>query len=111
MFVGVSRAALEAMSCEVPVILAGNKDYEQGFMGVFDENKKEQAISTNFYCRDCVETTEKALLEDILRVYSMSEKEKNKLGKYGRNVINEYYSIKKMADDAEKIYFSKKGNN
>ena len=39
-FVGVSRSALEAMSCEVPVILAGNKDYGQGFIGIFEENKK-----------------------------------------------------------------------
>ena len=104
LFIGVSRAALEAMSCELPVILAGNKDYEQGFMGIFNENKKEQAISTNFCCRNCDETTEEKLLKDIMKIYNMEEMEKNRLGEYGRNIVKEYYSIEKMTDDAEKIY-------
>lgn len=104
LFVGVSRAALEAMSCELPVILAGNKEYGQGFIGIFDENKKEQAIATNFCCRDCTEVTERKLLEYILKVYHMSKDEKIKLGEYGRSIVKKYYSIEKMAEDAENMY-------
>lgn len=104
LFVGVSRAALEAMSCKLPVILAGNIDYGQGFMGIFDESKKKQAIDTNFCCRNCTETTEKLLFDDILKVYNMTEFERGKLGEYGRNLVKEYYSIEKMADDAENMY-------
>lgn len=103
-FVGVSRAALEAMSCEMPVILAGNKDYGQGQIGLFDETRKEQAISTNFCCRGCEDTTEDKLLRDIIKVYSMSEAEVMELGKYGRNIVIENYSVEKMADDALKLY-------
>ena len=103
-FVGVSRAALEAMSCELPVILAGNKDYAQGFMGIFDENKKEQAISTNFCCRNCTETKGNLLLGDIIKVYNMNDQKRDDLGKYGRNIVKEYYSIEKMTDDAENMY-------
>lgn len=106
LFVGVSRAALEAMSCELPVILAGNKDYGQGFIGIFDESKANQAINTNFCCRGCQEVTEKLLFDSIMRIYSMEEGEKAKLGKYGRSIVKEYYSIEKMTDDAEKMYLS-----
>ena len=47
LFVGVSRTALEAMSCEKPVILAGNA----GYMGLFCHEKLEEAKSDNFCCR------------------------------------------------------------
>lgn len=106
LFVGVSRAALEAMSCELPVILAGNKNYGQGFLGIFDEKIKEKAVETNFCCRDCEEVTYELLKEEILKVYAMSKDERNKLGEYGRNIVKEYYSIHKMTDDAENMYKS-----
>lgn len=103
-FVGVSRAALEAMSCEIPVILAGNKEYGQGQIGIFDKSKKEQAVSTNFCCRGCEEVTKESLLRDIIKVNCMSEDELEELGKYGRSVVTENYSVQKMADDALKLY-------
>ena len=45
-FVGVSRAALEAMSCRIPTVLAG----AQGFLGIFDDSEEmlRRAQSTNF---------------------------------------------------------------
>jgi len=103
-FIGVSRSALEAMSCELPVILAGNKDYMQGYMGIFDETQKEKAIATNFCCRECQDVTEEQLINDILKVYDMNIELRKELGKYGRKVVKEYYSIEKMTNDTEKMY-------
>lgn len=104
LFIGVSRAALEAMACELPVILAGNEAYGQGKIGIFTEEKLQEAIETNFCCRGCPEVTKESLEKDILEVYQMHEEKRKILGRYGRNVVEKYYSTKKMADDAEKMY-------
>lgn len=66
-FVGVSRAALEAMAAELPVVLVGNPAYNQGYQGVFDESQLEKAKLTNFTCRDMKEIDKTELLEDIVK--------------------------------------------
>ena len=48
-FVGVSRAALEAMAAAKPVIIAGN----EGYIGLFKKEKLELAQENNFCCRGC----------------------------------------------------------
>ena len=97
-FIGVSRSALEAMACEVPVIVAGN----EGYIGIFDESKLQVGIDTNFCCRGLEMSTEKTLKDDVVKL--MNEKDKTKYGIYGRNTVQKYYSIKRMADDCEKAY-------
>ena len=47
LFVGVSRAALEAMSAGKPVIVAGN----EGYQGLFGPDKLAEAQAGNFCCR------------------------------------------------------------
>lgn len=98
MFIGVSRSALEAMACEMPVIVAGN----EGYIGIFDESKLNVGIETNFCCRGLEMPSEEILKKDVLIL--MNEKDKEKYGDYGRKIVQEYYSIKKMADDCEKAY-------
>lgn len=97
-FVGVSRSALEAMACEQPVIIAGN----EGYLGIFDEEKLAKGIETNFCCRGLAMSTEELLMRDIVAL--MASKEKEVYGKYNREVVEKYYSIKKMTDDCEKAY-------
>ena len=97
-FIGVSRAALEAMACEQPVIVAGN----EGYLGIFDESKLEKGIETNFCCRGLEMSTEELLEKDILKL--MSEKEKEKYGRYNRDIVKKYYSVEKITDDCEKSY-------
>ncbi len=97
-FIGVSRSALEAMACEMPVIVAGN----EGYIGIFDESKLDVGIETNFCCRGLEMPNEEILQKDILTL--MNEENKIEYGKYGRETVQEYYSIKKMADDCEKAY-------
>ena len=99
-FVGVSRAALEAMAAEKPCIIAGN----EGYIGIFGEDKLEVSRLTNFCCRGCEETTADRLKEDVLSLYKAENKET--LGKYGKEIVEKYYSVETMADDAMKMYVS-----
>ncbi|MBO5135961.1 MAG: polysaccharide pyruvyl transferase CsaB [Clostridia bacterium] len=99
-FVGVSRAALEAMAAEKPCIIAGN----EGYIGIFDEDKLEISRLTNFCCRGCEETTAEKLKEDVINLLKNEDKEA--LGRYGKAVVEKYYSIETMADDALKMYVS-----
>lgn len=100
LFVGVSRAALEAMACEKPTIVAGN----EGYIGLFDKDKLETGISTNFCCRGCKAPDETELIQDIANFFGLCDEEWDRLGKYSRNTVIENYSVKRMADDAEKVY-------
>ncbi len=100
LFVGVSRAALEAMASEKPCIIAGN----EGYIGLFDEDKLKTALETNFCCRGCDESKTEVLTQDIANFFGMWEEDIARISKYSRNVVLEYYSVSKMADDAEKVY-------
>lgn len=100
LFVGVSRAALEAMAAAKPVVISGN----EGYIGLFDESKLPVGIETNFCCRGCAEPTEKLLLDDILRFFKMSDTQKSELESYGRELIKRDYSVHRMADDCVKVY-------
>ena len=102
LFVGVSRAALEAMAAEKNTIVAGN----EGYIGLFDEEKLQVGIETNFCCRECVSTTKQLIFDDILKYIRKSEEEKKRMSIYCRNTIFKYYSVEKMADDYIKAYES-----
>lgn len=99
-FVGVSRAALEAMAAEKAVIVAGN----EGYIGLFDESKLLVGIDTNFCCRGCPASTEALLKDDLLRYFAMKEEEKARLGEYGRALVKKHYSVEKMVDDNIRLY-------
>lgn len=100
LFVGVSRAALEAMAVEKPVIIAGN----EGYIGLFDESKLQVGIDTNFCCRGCEMSNGALLKRDIIDFFNMSQKEQDLLGVYGRELIKKDYSVSRMADDSIKVY-------
>lgn len=100
-FVGVSRAALEAMAAEKPVIVAGN----EGYIGLFAEDKLELAQENNFCCRGCELSSEELLYRDVVHAFNdLTDEERQKMGAYGRQVIFEYYSVTKMAGDCVRAY-------
>ncbi|ONI48108.1 hypothetical protein AN643_03300 [Candidatus Epulonipiscioides saccharophilum] len=99
-FVGVSRAALEAMCMKCPTILAGN----EGYIGIFDPSKLDLAIETNFTCRGELLSNPKLLLEDLSILLRMSKTERDNLGEYGREVVVNHYSVEKMTYDHLKLY-------
>lgn len=100
LFVGVSRAALEAMAAEKPVIIAGN----EGYIGLFDKDKLGVGIDTNFCCRGCEMSSSELLKRDILHYFSMPEEKQDELGAYGRELIKRDYSVTRMAEDSIKVY-------
>lgn len=100
-FVGVSRAALEAMAAEKPVIVAGN----EGYIGLFGADKLELAQENNFCCRGCEESSEALLYRDIVHAFcDLTDEERQAMGTYGREVIFQYYSVTKMAGDCVQAY-------
>ena len=99
-FVGVSRAALEAMACKKPSIIAGN----EGYIGIFDEDKLKISVDTNFCCRGCELSTPEHLEQDIRELFDT--RDLKKLGEYSREIIKSRYSVETMAEDALKMYAS-----
>ena len=99
-FIGVSRAALEAMAAGKPVIVAGN----EGYHGLFGPDKLEQARLGNFCCRGLPLSDPQTLLEDVVQALSLSEERRHGLGQYGRQVIFDYYSVRRMAQDCLDMY-------
>ena len=103
LFVGASRAALEALSATKPVVVAGN----EGFIGLFTPDKLEVAVGTNFCSRGCPLPTHELLLADITRFFEKTtEDDRQSLGNYGRELILKSYSITRMTDDCIAVYNS-----
>ncbi|MBR6728770.1 MAG: polysaccharide pyruvyl transferase CsaB [Clostridia bacterium] len=100
LFIGVSRSALEAMACAKPVIVAGN----EGYLGIFDADKLQVGIDTNFCCRGLVLSTPELLLEDVTTVLTATDEERAHWGLYGRQIICEQYSVSKMTLDCVDMY-------
>ena len=100
LFVGVSRSALEAMAAGKPVIVAGN----EGYHGLFVPDKLAQAREGNFCCRGLPMSDPKTLLADVIAAFRLSREEKERLGAYGRQVIFDYYSVRRMAADCLSVY-------
>lgn len=99
-FVGVSRAALEAMSEAKPVIVAG----DEGYIGIFDESSLDIAYATNFCCRGCDLSSTQRLTNDILSLMQETDEKLNQIGQYCRDTVKAHYSATKMTDDYEIMY-------
>ncbi len=99
-FVGVSRAALEAMSAALPVVLAGN----EGFLSVFTQSVAERAEESNFCCRGTTPLTPTLLLDALKRIAEMPTDKKEEMGLYNRSYVLSHYALSQMAEDAEGVY-------
>lgn len=99
-FVGVSRAALEAMSGGKPVIVAG----DEGYIGVFNKERFDIAWNTNFCCRGCDSSDGDKLFRDIIALMELSAEKLWDMGEYCREIVLKHYSVAKMADDYEAMY-------
>ncbi len=94
-FVGVSRAALEAMAAAKPVVLAGN----QGYLGTLTPEVLQTAQESNFCCRGGPVVTGEGLLEALTALLRLPEEQRRQLGAFGRQVILDQYSVQRMTAD------------
>ncbi len=99
-FVGVSRAALEAMAAGKATVLSG----DQGYMGVYTTDKLLAAMENNFCCRGREVASPNELKNELLRLLAMSDDELRKLGDMAKETVEKHYSVKKMADDYLSVY-------
>ena len=102
-YVGISRSALEALSCAKPVIMYG----DFGYIGRFTKDNADKCESTNFTCRGFgyPEDENNVLLNDIL--FCLNPENTDILesdANFGADMIYNKYSVKKMADDAYSVY-------
>lgn len=103
-FVGVSRAAMEAAACGVPVILAG----DEGYGGVFRPGEAPDA--TNLCARGdsgrrgAAFSLSDALFEDICGLLRMDAAARRRLGLAGRDFIVRYHSAAAVADATVEVY-------
>ncbi len=105
LFIGISRAALEAMACKVPTILLGNS----GYIGLYSKDTEKQCIETNFTCRNCPYPSQKVitdLIDDMLN----NPQNYEQLVKDGYEIVKNKYSVAKMADDALLAYAAAKND-
>lgn len=111
LFVGVSRTALEAMAMEKPVILTGNA----GYMGLFEQEKTEEAKRTNFCCRESEPSQTERLAADIcscLRSLGFGKRQPGdveperlaEICNFERKLILKEYSVGRMTEDYERVY-------
>ena len=100
LFVGVSRAALEAMAVEKPVIIAG----AQGFIGLLTPDKLQTAVDTNFCGRGCAETSHDLLLDGITKFFDIPPDERAALASFGRELVLHDYSVSRMTSDCILAY-------
>lgn len=99
-FVGVSRAALEAMSCGVPTVIAG----DEGFFGIVDEYNFNDAKNDNFCARGYMKMTTNKLFENICRLCDMDELSRLALGKRLREKVISSNSAEKMVEKTLALY-------
>ncbi len=95
-FVGISRAALEAMSMNMPMVLSG----EYGAMGILSEDKLKTAISNNFTARGMTELNYENLKKDIEALRLMPPE----AFEWEREFTEKHYSVGKMVDDYVGVY-------
>lgn len=100
LFVGISRAALEAMATACPVILAGNP----GYQGLVVKERLKEYQANNFTCRGTKELNLGELKGEMMRVLEMDDGNRQSIGADSREIIKSEYSVSKMVEDAIKCY-------
>lgn len=99
LFIGISRAALEAMACRVPTILLGNS----GYIGLYSKETEAVCIDTNFTCRGCPYPPDEDIIALVHDMLTSPEKYMG-LVEDGYQIVKNRYSVMRMADDAMSAY-------
>ena len=98
-FVGVSRAAMEAAACGCAVVLCGN----EGYLGILDEKSLPQAALSNFCCRGDF-SADPARLDCDLRFLIDRPSLCRSLGVKAREWIYDGYNTQSMCEKTLALY-------
>lgn len=99
-FVGVSRAALEAMSCGTPVIIAG----DEGFFGIVTKDNFADATLDNLCARNGDTLTAKRLFDSLLKLCSTDKTSLKRLGLSLREEVQKTHSAELMVKKTLNLY-------
>ena len=97
-FVGVSRAALEAMACGLPIIIAG----DEGYGGIFEPSGRVDPA--NFCGRGIGVVSTERLFDDVCRILELSVEQKRRLGDAARKYVELNYSAEAAALKTIDVY-------
>ena len=103
--VGTGRVALEAMSCEKPVIAVGN----QGYAGLVTPDNKEQQWQMYFGDHDALEKTDALKLAQTLDSLLKAPQRMKTLGTWGRAWCKEKFCGDKLVKRIAALYESCQG--
>ena len=81
-FVGVSRSALEGMSCGIATIICG----DEGYGGILCEDNFKELFKSNFCARGFKKASKKLLIKDIEYLIN-NQKKRNDLSLFSRSII------------------------
>ncbi len=99
-FVGVSRAALEALSEGCSVVLAGN----EGYGGLLTPQSFAEHAATNFCCRGREKLSEAAVLQDLRRLLDEGEAERRARTDALVSLLRRHYDIDTLAAKTLRFY-------
>ncbi len=99
--VGVSRVAMEAMSCAKPVILAG----PQGFGGLLAPDRVAQFKEDNFTARgQNAAVTVPRLVDALEEFFAKPPEWRHSTGQFLRQLVISEYSSQRMAERVAEVY-------
>ncbi|MBQ9131675.1 MAG: polysaccharide pyruvyl transferase family protein [Clostridia bacterium] len=98
-FVGVSRAAMEAAAVGCAVILCGN----EGYLGILDHAAAEQAAQSNFCCRGMPLPKVEALTRDLLLLLSRPDL-RQEAARQGQELIRSHFGADQMCLQTYALY-------
>ncbi len=99
-FVGISRAALEAMAAGKIVVLTGS----YGHLGILTQKDFEKMKLSNFTCRGLELPTEQKVARAVCDAYRMDKSTKEQTVSYLKNAVLTEYSSTRMTEDALSVY-------
>ena len=98
-FIGVSRAAMEACACGCAVILCGN----EGYFGSLERSNFREAMLTNFCARGCVLPSESRLEDDLAKLLEDPALRVRCAAECG-DLITTHFSAERMCRETLSLY-------
>jgi len=100
-FVGVSRAAMEAAACGCAVLLLG----DEGYLGILNEITAPLAAECNLTCREHPHPCEETVLQDLSRLLSDAAVRKD-CARVGMELVRRHFDLSITAERTRALYFA-----